>query len=58
MYDASYCKKHDEREPYHWEIESLGLWMCPACAEDNISTNKEINDAVKKITNNWKRKNG
>lgn len=46
---SGYCKKHDEREPYHWPTEELGLWMCPTCAKKNLSSVKEIDDAIERI---------
>lgn len=49
MYNSGYCKKHDEREPYFWPTEELGLWMCPTCAKKNLSSVKEIDDAIERI---------
>ena len=33
---GAYCKKHDEFEPYHWDFQNDGLWVCPGCSRENM----------------------
>ena len=31
-----YCKKHDEIEPYNWDYQTDGLYLCPQCSKESL----------------------
>lgn len=33
---GAYCKKHDEHEPYDWDIYTEGLYVCPGCSKESM----------------------
>lgn len=33
---GAYCKKHDEFEPYHWDFQNDGLWVCSGCSKESM----------------------
>lgn len=33
---GAYCKKHDEQEPYDWDSQYDGIWICPCCSRESM----------------------